>query len=621
MSQDTQKQQPVETFEFKAEMKQLLHLLIHSLYTHPEVFLRELISNASDALNKIRYRLLIDKNVLDADKELEIHIEVDEKEKTFAIRDSGIGMSRDELVNNIGTVARSGTLEFLKQIGESGKPGMENLIGRFGVGFYSVFMVTDEVTIETRQADLNSHGYRWRSSGEGNFTVEEIERAQRGTKISFKLKAASEEFAQVIKIKETIKKYSNFADFPIFVGGEKVNTVSALWRKNSHEIKAEELNEFYKFLTNEFEDPLGHLQVSIEGVDASFKALLFIPQSAPIDLMRVSELKSLYLYSNKILIMDDCKALLPEYLRFVKGVVDTADLPLNVSRETVQASPVMSRIRSTLVNKILAFLEGWANKDTAKYQTFYKNFGPLLKTGLHSDFSHRDKLIDLLRFETSSRPAGEIISLKEYVRQMKSEQKEIYYLSGEHRSALERDPNLEYFKKNQIEVLLLTDPVDIFIVPSIPAYDGKSVTSVEKADIELQSGNKIETPESNLHESLIKLFKETLGDKVEDVVKSKRLVESAVTLVAGKDGLDPQIIKMMRMMKQDVPLGKKILEINVEHPLIKNLARLYMADSRDSFLQKCIVQLYESALLINGDLPPATDFIKRMTEIMEKATK
>ncbi len=614
----------IQKFEYQAEMKQLLQLIVHSLYTHPEVFLRELISNASDALNKVRYRRLTDENILDPDVELAIMIKQDAKELTFSIEDNGIGMTESDLINGIGTVARSGTAEFLEKMKAQKGEIQGDLIGQFGVGFYSVFMVTDEVVIETRHADKDSKGYCWKSSGEGSFTIEEIDKPNRGTKISFKLKEGSKEFSEDYKVKEIINKYSNFADFPIFLGDEKINAVSALWRKNENEVTDAERTEFYKFVSNEYEDPLGHLHLSIEGVGASFKALIFIPKNAPFNLMQIQEQKSLHLYSNKILIQDDCKDLLPEYLRFCRGVVDTADLPLNVSREVTQSSPVMGKIKSALTAKILTLLKVWANKDTEKYMTFYKNFGPLFKTGINSDFSNKDKIVELLRFESSLKKKEEMTSLKDYVSRMKGSQKEIYYLSGDQRDSLEANPNLEYFKKNEIEVLLLTEPVDVFIVPSINEYDKKPIKSIEKSDIDVIPEDKIEKPDDNLSKSLLSIFKETLKDKVEDVVVSKRLVDSAVTLVTGKDAMDPQMEKMMQMMNPGAAMGmgsKKIMEINIEHSVVKNLSRIYIEDSNSPLLRKCIMQLYESALLIDGDLKSSNNFVKRMTEIMEEATK
>ncbi|KAA0229564.1 molecular chaperone HtpG [candidate division KSB1 bacterium] len=611
-----------QEFEYKAEMKQLLHLIVHSLYTHPEIFLRELISNASDALNKIRFRMLTDRNVLDADADLKIAITLDAKDHTFAIEDSGVGMTKEDLIEKIGTVASSGTLEFLQQVKNENRTLDGNLIGKFGVGFYSVFMVAEEVTVETRHADPDSKGYRWRSGGEGTFTIEEIDKTTRGTKISFKLKESAKEFSEDYTVKHIINKYSNFVDFPIFVDNEKVNTVTALWHKPKDQVKEEDLVEFYKFISNDYNPPLGHLQLAIEGA-VSFNALLFIPENAPPMWFRDPHEKSLHLYSNKVFIQDDCKELLPEYLRFVKGVVDTADLPLNVSREVTQNSPAMAKIRDILTKKILSFLGDWSKQEKNKYEKFYKTFGPFFKTGVNTDFANREKVIDLLRFESTKMAKGEMLSLKDYVTRMKLEQKAIYYLSGEHRDLLEKNPNLEYFKKNDFDVLLLTDPVDVFVVPSINEYDKKPLQSIDKADLDLAAdeAGKPEALSGDLAKSLLTIFKETLGDKVEDVIESKRLVNSPVTLVVGKDGMDTQMEKMMKLMDKNYSGSKRILEVNVSHPLIKNLSRRNLASPTDPLLRKSILQLYEGALLLEGNLSSPVDFIGRMTELMEEATK
>src|SRR3989339_522902 len=624
MSKNTeQNTEKVQKFEYKAEMKQLLNIIIHSLYTHPEIFLRELISNSSDALNKIRYRALTDKNIIDPESELKISINFDKKSNVLSIEDTGIGMTEDDLINNLGTVARSGTLEFLKGIKDGKESVSEHIIGKFGVGFYSVFMVADEVSVETRYAEKDSKGYLWKSNGEGSYTVEEIDRKERGTKIHFNFKDSAKEFASEDRIKGIVTKYSNFADFPIFLGKEKINTVEALWRKNESEIEEKELNEFYKFITNDYEDPLAHVHLSVESTKANFKALIFIPKSAPYDFMRNQNVKALHLYSNRILIQRDCNDLLPEYLSFVKGVVDTSDLPLNVSREVTQSSNVMSEIRSVLTQKILIMLQRLANKENEKYLHFFKNFGPLFKTGVNHDFSNRDKIIELLRFESSSLKEGEFTSLKEYVSRMKGEQKEIYYISGDSRSIIDRNPNLEYFKKKGIEVLFLIDPIDVLIIPSVPEYDKKPIKSIEKADIDLMPEDKIDKPEDNLSKDLLSLFKSVLKDKVADVVPSKRLVESAVTLVSGKDSMDPQMEKLMKIMNKGMPLppNVKILEVNTSHPLIGNLSKMYIADSSNPLLEKSILQLFESALLLEGNLPSNADLFNRIIDLMKEATK
>ena len=612
---------PAQEFEYQAEMKQLLHLIVHSLYTHPEVFLRELISNASDAMNVVRFRQLTDTTMIDRDAPLEVRITMDKETRAFSIEDSGIGMTKEELINHIGTIARSGTLAFLRQVKKDQKSLDGDLIGQFGVGFYSTFMVTDEVTIETRHANQDSVGYRWKSLGEGKFSIEEIDRAKRGTKISFVLKEESKEFAEEWRVKQIIKKYSNFVDFPVYVGEEKVNTVTALWQKRKDDLKEEELNEFYKYLSNDFQAPLGYLHVALEG-SVNFKSLLFIPETAPVALFSEKDYKGLHLYVNRVLIQDDCKDLLPEYLRFIKGVVDTEDLPLNVSREVTQNSPVMAKINKTLTGKVLGLLEDWAANDAAKYEKFYRGFSPLLKTGINTDFSNRDKLVNLLRFESSATEKGQFTSFKEYVARMASEQKEIYYVSGDHRETIERNPNLEYFKKHGIEVLFLTDPVDVFVVPSLIEYDKKPLKSIDKADIEVKPE---EANEAGLTESastsLLTTFKELLLDKVEDVVASKRLVDSAVTLVVGKEGMDSQTERMMKMFNKEYAGSKKIMEVNLSHPLIKNLWHLHQQDSKSPLLKTMVWQLYEAALLLEGNLSSPTDFVARMTEIMERATR
>lgn len=610
-----------ETFEYKAEMNQLLNLIVHSLYTHPEIFLRELISNASDASNKVRHLEITDESILDRHKELSIKIQADEKAQTFSIEDSGIGMSRDDLIENIGTIASSGTLKFLEQMKEN-KDKVGDLIGQFGVGFYAAFMVTDEITIETRHADKDSVGLRWISSGQGGYSIEEIDKKERGTKISFKLKDDFKDFAKEFKIKETIKKYSNFAAFPIFVGEEKVNTIEALWTKSKKDLKAEEINEFYKFVAGDWEDPLDYLHLSLEGVGSTFKALLFIPQKDSFDLMRTQEHKTVQLYANKIMIVEDCKELLPEYLHFIRGVVDTADLPLNVSREMVQSSPVMQKIKTTITTKVLQWLDKMAKKDAEKYGKFYNTFGKLFKYGINSDFANKDKVIDLLRFETSTQDEGKSASFKDYVSRMKEKQEEIYYITGESRSHVESNPNMEYFKKHETEVLYLIDPVDAFIIPSIPEYDGKKIKAIDKGDIDLKEDESAEKAEKNeLSKALIDLFKETLKDQTADVKISKRLVDSAVTLVAAADGADKHTEQLMKMMGQDVPKSKRILEVNADHPVIRNLSKRYIANDKDPMLEKCIVQLFESAQLIDGELTSKNEYVKRMMDIMEEATQ
>lgn len=615
---------PVQEFEYKAEMKQLLDLIVHSLYTHPEIYLRELISNASDALSKVRFNALTDQDITDRDTELAIKITIDPKELTFVIEDSGLGMTEEELIANLGTVAKSGTLGFMQSLKDQQKELDGNLIGQFGVGFYSVFMVTDEVTVETRSAGPGSQGYRWRSCGQGTYTIEKIDKPLRGTRISFKLKEESKEFAEEYRVEQIVKKYSNFVDFPIYLDGKQLNSITALWQRSKSELKEEEVNEFYKFIANEYQDPLDYLPVSVEGM-VTFKALLFLPKEAPMEMLyRQGELENHgpQLYVKKVLIQNECRDLLPEYLRFIAGVVDTEDLSLNVSREVVQSSPVMAKIRQILTGKILGWFETLAKEQPEKFRTFYKAFGPIIKIGLNTDFANRDKLIDLLRFESTKTGENEYVTLKEYSDRMGEEQKEIYYHSGTGRAQLLAHPNLEYFQNMGIEVLLLSDPVDVFVIPSIHEYDKKPLKSIEKADIDFSKQKKeaAEPLAENLIAPVLKLFRETLGEGIEDVIESHRLVSSPVTLVSGKDGLDSQMEKMMKMMRSDMPAGKKILEVNTSHPIIRNLAAMMQADAENPLIRTAMKQLYEGALMLEGGLDSTTAFLSRMNELIEAAT-
>ncbi len=610
-----------EKFEFKAEMKQLLHLIIHSLYTHPEVFLRELISNSSDALNKLRFRRLTDSNILSPEEELKITLYLDKENHGFAIEDSGIGMSKEDLISQIGTIASSGTLNFLKNLSDKQEKLDANLIGQFGVGFYSVFMVTDEVTIETRSAEPDSLAWKWVSSGSDSFEILPSDRTNRGTKISFKLKDEYKDFAEDWKIESILNKYSNFVDFPIYIGDKKINTVTAIWQKRKDDISEEELFDFYKYISNDYQKPLGHLVLNIEG-NVNFKSIIFVPDTPINNLFNDTREKTLQLYSNRVFIQDDAKELLPEYLRFVKGVVDTEDLPLNVSREVTQSSPAMLKIKNVIVGKILSLFEEWADKDIEKYMKFYKNFGSLFKTGLNSDFSNKSRLMELLRFESSAKPKGEYTSLNGYISRMNDKQNEIYYISGNHIDIIEKNPNLEYFKKNEIEVLYLTDPIDIFTVPYLREYDGKPLKSIDKSDINIDSKLEEKTDVSeDSQNKVIERFKSVLKDKVEDVVPSSRLIDSPATLVVGNQGLDPQLEKMMQMMDKEYTASKRILEINMSHKLIKNLIEKISGTPDDEIIDNAINQLFEGALLIEGYMKNPIDFVKRMNEFMTKATE
>jgi len=605
-------------FEFKAEMKQLLHLIIHSLYTHPEIFLRELVSNSSDALNKLRIIRLTNDNILNPSDELKINITVNPDEKSFSIEDNGIGMDENDLINNIGTIASSGTLKFLEEL-KKNSTNSENLIGQFGVGFYSVFMVTDEVTLETRNYNTDSKAYRWTSKGESSFTVEEIEKETRGTKISFKFKESSEEFATEFRIKEILNKYSNFIDFPINLNGNPVNKVQAIWHKKKEDIGTEEANEFYKFITNDWKEPLDFFNLSVEGT-INFKAMLFIPQEAPMNLFQDINDNGIQLYSNKVLIQNNSTELLPEYLRFLKGVLDTEDISLNVSREVAQNTPIISKIKTILTTKILNYLEELSKNNNEVYLKFYKNFSSLFKSGLNTDFTNKDRILELLLFESTKTAEENFTSLNAYVSRMKSDQTEIYYISGNSRKELERNANMEYFSKKDIEVVYFTDPIDLFVLPYIFEYDKKKLVSIEKAEIkEDEANNEQENENKGTFDSLIKHFKEVLGDKVEEVRESKRLVNSAYTLVSGTNAMDKHMEKMMKMMDKDFAVSQRILEINLNHPLIINLNKLFK-DGKTEKLNQLIIHIYDTCLLNDGILNNVNDYSERLLNIMIEAS-
>ncbi len=609
------KKQIKETFEYKAEMKQLLQLIAHSLYTHPEVFIRELVSNSSDALNKIRFKKLTEKNVYQPDKELRIDINIDEEKQTFSISDTGLGMTKDNLINQLGTVAKSGTSEFLAQLKKGKEKADGSLIGQFGVGFYSVYMVTDKISVKTRNYEEGSEGYKWTSKGDEKFEIAEAKKEDRGTQIYFKLKDEYKEFATEARVRAILKKYSNFIEYPIYLNGEEINTVDAIWQKSKSEITPDEANEFYKFISNDYQDPFDYIHLDLEGV-VSFKALVFFPSKAPMNMFSDDFRTTLHLYTNKVFIQDNADWLLPDYLRFCKGVIDTSDLPLNVSREVTQHSPVMAKIKNIITGKILSEFESWAKKDVEKFNTFYKEFGTMLKTGLNSDFSNRDRLSKLLRFQTSKR--DELTSFDQYLELADKEVKKIYYLSAENLETAKRNPNLEYFKKNEIEVLFLTDPIDSFVIPQLYQYEDHELISIDKADLDNEEdADKEENKESD---TLVAAIKEILGDKVADVKESKRLVDSPCTIVAGKDGMDAQTERMMKMMDKNFEGAKKVFEVNMDHNILKNLTTYLDKNGTDDKFKSIVEQLYGSALLIEGELKNPSNYVAKVYDLIEANT-
>ena len=609
-----------EEFPFQAEMSQLLHLITHSLYSHREIFLRELVSNASDALNKLHFASLTDESVLGDDGELKIDIALDEDKKTLSVSDNGVGMTKEELITNIGTIASSGTSKFIEHLTGDKQKDME-LIGRFGVGFYSVFMVADEVTIETASYQTDE-AFRWVSKGTGSYTVEPIEREGRGTTVSFKFKKEAEEFASKWRIESTIKKYSDFVSHPISLNKDKANKSTALWTRAPKEIKEEEYKEFFKYIANSTQEPSTWLHLSVEA-PVQFKSILFIPKEPDRMLMTQDTDTKLSLYVKRVFIQNDCKELLPKWLRFVHGVVDSEDLSLNVSRETTQKSPVMEKIQKHLVRKLLALFKQWADKEAEKYETFWKEFGNFIKEGIHTDFLNREKLIELYRSHSSHDPK-KLISLADYADRMPSDQEEIYYIFGKNQAAIENSPNLEYFRKNEIEVLYLYEEIDDFIVPSIGSYRKKNLVGIDKADLKLKEegkkkGDAKEDLSKTAKKKILGYFKDILGDRVENVIESKRLIDSACTLVSPKDGMNANMERMMKMMDKNFQGGKRVMEVNLNSPLIKNMSAIQIKYPQDPLLKDCIEQLYEGALLLEGSLDDPSRMVPRNTAMMDKA--
>lgn len=608
----------VQELEYVAEIKQLLDIIINSLYTHPEIFIRELVSNASDALHKIRFKRLTEPNILNPEAELRIDITVDPDRRTFKIEDTGIGMTKEEVISQIGTIAHSGTANFLKNLKKDGENFDINLIGKFGVGFYSVFIVTDEVTLETHSYVPDFVGVRWKSNGREKYYIEEIERPQRGTNIFFTLKEEYKEFSNPEKVKEVIKKYSNFVDFPIYVNNEKVNTVDAIWRKKRNEVTKDEIEEFYKFLTNDQNPPLTYLHLSVEG-NVNFNSLLFIPETPTPYYWRELFDKTISLYSNKIFIQDDNPHILPEYLRFVRGVLDTDDFPLNVSRETIQNSPIISKIKQILTTKMLNHLEELSENNKEKYSKFIQNYGQILKGGITIDSQNKDRIINLLRYQSTLLEENEYTSFKEYISRMREDQKAIYYVMADSRYSLNRNPNLEFFKKNNLEVLIMTDPIDAFIIPLIGEYESKPLKSIDKIDVEITKDyTKEDSLPQEISNKLFERMKKVLGDRVLNVLESRRLVESPVTLVAPYFGHDPQAEKVYKILDKNYQKSKKILEVNTSHPLIKNLAQLILNDEESKTADRIIEQLYFQTLVLEGEIDEPMEFVKKLNEVIQE---
>jgi TNF receptor-associated protein 1 len=620
-----------ETKEFQAEVKKLLDIVIHSLYTERDIFVRELISNAADALEKFRHQSLAEEKVFDSHIPLEISIDVDDKNHTLTITDTGIGMTREELEANLGTIAHSGSSSFLADLAEAAKKDV-SLIGQFGVGFYSAFMAGSRVRVLSRSYIPDAEGYEWSSDGSGSYTLTPEKGLRRGTRIIIELKNDAHEFANEDKIRQIIKQYSNFVPFPIKIKGEKVNTVQALWTRNKNEIKEEEYAEFYKFIGNAFDDPLFRLHFTADA-PLAINALLFVPREN-IERHGFGRMKSgVNLYCQKVLIEQHSENILPEWLRFLKGVVDSEDLPLNISRQALQDSALVAKLKQVLTRRFLKFLGEMAKEDAEKFNEFFGEFGIYLKEGATMDYAFREEIAKLLRFESSKSEPGKLLSLSEYIERMVEGQKEIYYINSPSRTAAESGPYVEAFRKRDIEIIYTLEPIDDFVMSHLDEFDGKKLVSADRADLDLSA---IKTPEDTeekeeaaslepeVVKSLTGWIKEALGGRVKEVISSKRLVDSPAIIVNPNGFMTSTMERVMQAarLEKGEPLqetGSKNLEINPGHPLIRQLSLLRGTD--EPFAREVIEQIFDNALIQAGLMVDPRKMVERSYKILERITK
>ncbi|TNC82079.1 MAG: molecular chaperone HtpG [Oleiphilus sp.] len=627
-----------ETLGFQTEVKQLLHLMIHSLYSNKEIFLRELISNASDAEDKLRFEALSNDALYENDGDLNIRLSFDEEAKTVTITDNGIGMTRDEVIANLGTIAKSGTADFLQNLtGDSQKDSQ--LIGQFGVGFYSAFIVADKVDVFTRKAGADkSEGVHWSSKGEGEFEIASVEREQRGTEIVLHLKEEEAEFANGWRLRSLVKKYSDHIAFPVIMKSEPmpaeegkepeepkdetVNEATALWTMSKSEVKEEDYKAFYKHISHDFQDPLTWSHNRVEG-KLEYTSLLYIPSKAPFDLYNREVPRGLKLYVQRVFIMDEAEQFLPLYLRFVKGVVDSKDLSLNVSREILQSDRTVESMKSALTKRVLDMLGKMAKNEPEKYQDFWNEFGQVIKEGLGEDFANKEKLSKLLRFASTHGDSTQNISLEDYVGRMKESQDKIYYVSAESYAAGISSPHMEIFRKKGIEVLVLSDRIDGWMISYLSDFEGKHLQDITKGELDLgeiedEEDKKHKEEASKTYESLLNQIKELLKDKVEDVRVTNRLTDSPACLVAGAHDMDAQMKKIMEAAGQKVPETKPSFEINPEHPLVKQLND----EQNDDRFNDLTNVLFDQAVLAMGEqLKEPGAFVSRLNKLLLDLSK
>jgi molecular chaperone HtpG len=634
-----------ETHSFQAEVSRLLDIVANSLYSNKEVFLRELVSNASDACDKLRYQAITNPELTQDDPDFRINIVPTKEARTIAVIDNGIGMNREDLVQNLGTIASSGTLKFVEQLQQSGDSDKASLIGQFGVGFYAAFVVADKVEVETRKAG-ESQGYRWISDGRGEFTIEETDEAPaRGTRVRLYLKEGEDEFLEDHRIRNIVQTYSDHIAIPILLGEQpddegkgpdQLNTASALWTRPKSEISEQQYTEFYHHVAHAMDEPWLRLHFKAEG-KLEYTCLLFVPSQQPYNLFHPDRQHGVKLYVRRVFVTDQCEELVPAYLRFLRGVVDSEDLPLNISREMLQHNPTVAKIRQTLVNRVLGELKKKADKEPEAYQTFWENFGAVLKEGLYEDQEHKDQLLELARFRSSERDG--LISLQDYIDNMKEGQQSIYIITGDDLETLKKSPQLEGFKAKGVEVLLLADAIDDFWTWMVGEYQGYQIKSVTRGAAELDDiksdkddesddstdDKKEDQPDDSQVGTLVAFLKTALEDEVKDVRSTQRLTDSACCLVADEGDMDIHLERMLRQHGQSVPTNKRILEINPKHPLIQRLAERASQGGEQAGngsgdpMTDAAWLLLDQARIVEGETPsdPAA-FARRMSQLVAK---
>ncbi len=617
-----------EKLNFQTEVKQLLNLMIHSLYSNKEIAIRELISNASDATDKLRFEALDNDKLYEGDSDLKVIVDFDSKANTLTITDNGIGMDRDDLVNNLGTIARSGTKEFLANMSGDNKKDA-NLIGQFGVGFYSSFIIAKEVTVQTRKAG-NPQAYSWSSQADGEFTINEIEKESRGTSVILKLKDDEKEFTDAWRLQSIIRKYSDHISIPIQMYKtdmkkdelvkleelETINNTNAIWTRAKSEIKQKEYEEFYKSLSYDSEEPLAYYHNRVEG-KTEYTSLLYLPKKAPFDLYDRENNNSIKLYVRKVFVMDANEKLIPQYLRFVKGVIDSQDLSLNVSREILQDSPLVDSIKSGVTKRVLSSLQTMSEKEPEKYQSFWNEFGKVLKEGPAEDFANKESIAKLLRF-ASSNTDEQSVSLESYIKNMPKEQESIYYITADSHQAAKNSPHLEIFKQKNIEVLLLSDRVDEWLVSSLHEFDGKKLQSIAKGDLDL---GKLDTEEQKAEKekiekeakSIVEKIKKSLGDKVKEVKVTHRLTNSPACLVVGEHDISGNLERILKAAGQSTPENKPILEVNPNHELIKKLEKI---EENQLFNDYSSVIFDQAILAEGGQLDDPIGYVNKVNKFL-----